>query len=656
MRRRSQQLHGVPPALAQELAAIDEEFYGSDGSSDSDDSDQPMAKRARGAREREDEYFSDSGEDSGEQSGSGSSEGDAADDDGYQQVCGKLQNLVEAGCGCGKTNHFAIIEEPKAQKFMFDFLQLGKAQRKSYALASLSACYRTSATERHHGAAEAAGEEGPVTRKSYSYGILGHTVCRTTYMEMLGLSKHTLESLQKQVKEGNVVPTEHKLKGVPRPDRAYPKESVDCAVNFISGVASTYGLPQPAAARGRANTAPTFLPASKHKKAVHDEYVQAMQAAANAGIVPYHQFTRLWSKHLSHIVVSKPRSDVCHICDLLRMKARKPKTEEETRTAGDALSAHLDLATAERNYYNKCIADSTFSIPLSPQSVPQHFTFDFAQQLELPYHTRQVGPIYFKVRYRVQLFGVCEESAHCQHNYLFHESQCIGKDGKNSHGPNAVLSMLHTHLCTHAISRKLVFHADNCVGQNKNRTVVGYMLWRCMCGLSEDIELNFMRVGHTRCAVDGYFGALKKKFRSMDIDSLNDVETMVNCSCAANHAVMFGWEWRSWAAYLDTMFKPIRGIATYQHFRFSKASPGTVFVRAEPASEETPLQLLKQGAVVSANLPPTLPPAGLTAARRVYVETSLQQHFTEGSALPWRTADDMVVDPDPAAVPAEPVE
>ena len=128
MRRRSQQLHGVPPALAQELAAIDEEFYGSDGSSDSDDSDQPMAKRARGAHEREDEYFSDSGEDSGEPSRSGSSEGDAADDDGYQQVCGKLQNLVEAGCGCGKTNHFAIIEEPKAQKFMFDFLQLGKAQ------------------------------------------------------------------------------------------------------------------------------------------------------------------------------------------------------------------------------------------------------------------------------------------------------------------------------------------------------------------------------------------------------------------------------------------------------------------------------------------------------------------------------------------------
>ena len=189
-----------------------------------------------------------------------------------------------------------------------------------------------------------------------------------------------------------------------------------------------------------------------------------------------------------------------------------------------------------------CIDQSKVNIPASVQSVPQYLTFDFAQQLELPYHTRQVGPIYFQVRYHVQCFGVCEESAHRQHNYLFHESQCIGKDGKNS--PNAVLSMLHTHLSRYAISRKLCFHADNCVGQNKNRTVVGYMLWRCMCGLSDEVELNFMQVGHTRCAVDGYFGALKKKFRSLDMDSMDDVEVTVNSSCEANRAVVFDWEWR----------------------------------------------------------------------------------------------------------------
>ena len=192
----------------------------------------------------------------------------------------------------------------------------------------------------------------------------------------------------------NVVPAEHKSKGVPKPDRAYPKETVERVQNFILGIASTYGLPQPAAARGRVNTAPTILPASKHKKAVHDEYVHAMQEAGISSIVPFAQFTRLWCKHLGHTVVSKPRSDACHMCDL-RTKARKAKTEEERKAAADALTAHLDVATAGRNYYNIYIDQSKFNIPASVQSVPQHLTFDFVQQLELPYHTRQVGSILF---------------------------------------------------------------------------------------------------------------------------------------------------------------------------------------------------------------------------------------------------------------------
>ena len=558
-------------------------------------------------------------------------------------------------CHDGTVNHYDQFHNimQKAQKFVFDFQQLTKSQRKSYVLASLAACHRSSATERQHQQEAACPADVDKDARSwYCYAVLGEVVCKTVYMDMHSLSKHTIASLQKQVKEGNVVPVEHKSKGVARPGRAYPKETVDRAINFISGIASTYGLPQPAAARGRAHTAPIFLPASKNKKAVHDEYVQAMQAAAISTVVPYAPFTRLWGKHLDHIVVSKPRSDVCHICDTLRNKARRARTEEETKAAGEALTTHLNLATAERNYYNECIALSKFDIPASVQSVTQHFTFDFAQQLELPYHTRQVGPIYFKVRYRVQCFGVCEESAHRQFNYLFHEAQSIGQDGKKSHGPNAVLSMLHHHLDSQAISRKLSFHADNCVGQNnKNRTVIGYMLWRCMSGLSDEIQLNFMRVGHTRCAVDGYFGSLKKKFRSMDVDTLEDVVNVVNNSCEPNQADMFGWEWRDWSEYMDAIFKPIKAIGQYQHFRFNKQSPGIVFVRSELNAVEATVQLLKQGAAVSQDLPPTLEPAGLSASRREYLETKLHEHFAEGSHLPWRQEEDVpAAEAEPAAI------
>ncbi len=58
-------------------------------------------------------------------------------------------------------------------------------------------------------------------------------------------------------------------------------------------------------------------------------------------------------------------------------------------------------------------------------------------------------------------------------NYMFDESQTIGSNGTNSHGSNSVVSMLHHFLEIHSGHEpELHLHADNCVGQNKNRTVL----------------------------------------------------------------------------------------------------------------------------------------------------------------------------------------
>ena len=370
-------------------------------------------------------------------------------------------------------------------------------------------------------------------------------------------------------------------------------------------------------------------------------YIEAMQEAGHTAVIPYMQFAHVWHVHVPHIVVCKPRSDVCNTCDKHRENIRKACTEEEIQSATESLAAYLELAQAERAYYNQCIQlPQQIAEQPCEQPVTQHFTFDFAQQLVLPYHTRQVGPIYFKVRYRVQCFGICEESAPQQCNYyLFHEAQTVGQDGKKCRGPNAVVSMIHHFLSQEERSLHLSFHADNCVGQNKNRTVLAYMLWRCAVGLSNSIELSFMRVGHTRCAVDGYFGSLKKKFQSSDVDSLQDVEDVTNSSCGPNRAVMFSWQWLDWQSHLDTMFKPLKGIAKFQHFRITKDAPGKVAVRVGPDSEESEEVLLKHGATPSPDLPPILPVAGLSEAKLQYLENNLKEHFSDGKPLPWRSIE-----------------
>ena len=90
-----------------------------------------------------------------------------------------------------------------------------------------------------------------------------------------------------------------------------------------------------------------------------------------------------------------------------------------------------------------------------------HYTFDFPQMLQVPYHARQIGPLYFKVPLKAQLFGVCNDANKQQVNYLFSESESIGPNGLKVHGPNAVISMIHHYLEVHSLHEECChLHAD----------------------------------------------------------------------------------------------------------------------------------------------------------------------------------------------------
>lgn len=98
-----------------------------------------------------------------------------------------------------------------------------------------------------------------------------------------------------------------------------------------------------------------------------------------------------------------------------------------------------------------------------------HYTFDFAQQLTIPHHSRQEGPLYFTSPRKVQLFGVCIEGCREQYNYLVDEDQTIGKDGTSTHGPNTVITLLHHALQSYGFGEmSCKMHCDNCAGDMLN--------------------------------------------------------------------------------------------------------------------------------------------------------------------------------------------
>ncbi len=108
-------------------------------------------------------------------------------------------------------------------------------------------------------------------------------------------------------------------------------------------------------------------------------------------------------------------------------------------------------------------------------------------------------------------------------NYLVDENVLISK------GSNAVISYLHHFFETYGLGETTVhLHCDNCSGQNKNRFVLWYMLWRCMSGLHQSIQMHFMVVGHTKFAPDWCFGLFKQRYRRTPVSCLGDVVKVVS--------------------------------------------------------------------------------------------------------------------------------
>ena len=68
---------------------------------------------------------------------------------------------------------------------------------------------------------------------------------------------------------------------------------------------------------------------------------------------------------------------------------------------------------------------------------------------------------------------------------------------------------------------------------------MAYLAWRIFVGLTDEIQLDFMRVGHTRCFVDTGFGLLKQKYRKADVNTVAQLVTVINSSAGINNAEEF---------------------------------------------------------------------------------------------------------------------
>jgi len=110
-------------------------------------------------------------------------------------------------------------------------------------------------------------------------------------------------------------------------------------------------------------------------------------------------------------------------------------------------------------------------------------------------------------------------------NTTIQENESIGK------GADAVISLVHHYFKNHSSGKKrLVIHADNCSGQNKNNAMIQYLTWRVMSGFHDQIKYCFMVAGHTKFSPDGFFGLIKLKLQNSEVQDLADLVQIVHNS------------------------------------------------------------------------------------------------------------------------------
>src|SRR6266498_1638118 len=68
-----------------------------------------------------------------------------------------------------------------------------------------------------------------------------------------------------------------------------------------------------------------------------------------------------------------------------------------------------------------------------------------------------------------------------------------------------------------------------------------------MMGLFENITINFMLPGHTKFICDSFFGKIKKIFRNQIVNTIDDIEQIINNSAKSHIGLKYNdgirWNW-----------------------------------------------------------------------------------------------------------------
>jgi len=431
-------------------------------------------------------------------------------------------------------------------------------------------------------------------RDGYSYQYNSSIpICQPVFLKLSGFSKKKLIALQKHLKTDGLIDRIHGNTGKVPQNRSRATVNLEIAQlfkNFLLQYSNLHGLPSPE------SESIIYLPTYLNYATVYEEFRNYFDLEYESiKPIEYNTFYKLWKQLTPYIKFQTPGTDLCDTCEAFKRDIKFTDDDDEKENIKLEYRKHQTNAERERSHYNKIIEKSKNDPTIT------HICYDWAQSVAAPFSSQQAGSIYFKSPFIVFLFGVCktDDGNNNQSNYTIGEDEL--PEGKSKKGTNTTLNMVFDFLQkNHHVDKKdLYVTCDNCPGQNKNNLSLWFWSWLTMLGWYENIYINFMIPGHTKFICDAEFGSIKKAYKTSHINTVDDVERVINGSSIHNKSIRYnnglGWTWKDFNSMLKDHFRTLPNITKYHHFRFSSLPDniGIVYFSKKSGGEECFYNLLK---------------------------------------------------------------
>lgn len=411
--------------------------------------------------------------------------------------------------------------------------------------------------------------------KTYSYEyyvkVSGETVkvCKTAYINLHGVSKKRVERLQKLLIQDKS-PKDQRGRSAGSRHNAIPGDICLTIHDFIKSI--------PVHEVHYSNTKKYYFSSNLNMKILHNMFITKNPQSG----VKYDFFVRYIHENFN-IGFGQPQVDVCGYCEERKTKLRNPALCDAVKS----------VAAGELNIHNRRAKKFYHKMQEVQQLCKERddvagFVFDYMSNLPLPHIP--VQEIFYYRQLWVYEFCIHNLKSGEAYFYSYHE-------GLAKKGPNEVCTCL-LHCIMENLSsdvKQLYLFADNCPGQNKNHTVLRFLL--TMTHLIPEIHYCFPVRGHSFNACDRDFGVAKRKIKREDrIYTPEEYETLIRSSSQKNNFRVISLEtedilnFKSWwpnhykrnatsLCSYGSKTKVKFQMSMYSHFTFHCNSPGIIEAR-----------------------------------------------------------------------------